>query len=206
MYCPLTPGVTYQDPPFWAVRVGALGVAAAAGLRLPRGPRGWLSVQRLQVPSVARAPPRPPIPSCGRAGLEPTAPGGAGAGSGAAARTPPASDGPLQPPPSCPLGLASTSATQKDGRAQMTPPATSRLRSPFPSARSGDSAGLFDHAQGRGRGAEREGLKRRARLWVLIRRSWDSNVHQSLLDSTLWLCSACSFYQFSRFIGGANAY
>lgn len=119
--CPLTPGTTYQDPPFWAVRVGTLGVAAAAGLRWPRGPR-WLSVQQLQVPSMVRVPPRPPIPSCGRAWQEPTTPGRAGAGSGAAARTPPASDGPLQPPPSCRLAPASTSATPKGGRACMTSP------------------------------------------------------------------------------------
>lgn len=131
--CPLTPGMTYQDPPFWAVRVGTLQVAAAAGLRLPRGPRWLLSVQRLQVPSMVRAPPRPPIPSCGRAGPEPTAPWRAGAGSGAAALTPPASDGPLQPPPSCRLAPASTSATPKEGRSSdVTAPL--RLRSPLPRA------------------------------------------------------------------------
>lgn len=147
--CPLTPGVTYQDPPFWAVRLGTLGVAAAAGLRSPRGPRWLLSVQRLQVPSMVRAPPRPPIPSCGRAWLEPTAPGRAGAGSGAAARTPPASDGPLQPPPSRRLAPASTSATPREGRGQMTSPRpgacalrSKRVLAFWP--------GLLDHAPGRG--------------------------------------------------------
>lgn len=134
------PWLTHQDPPFRAVRVGTLRVAAAAGVSLPRDPRwlflghcsagvsrpgrGWGADRFSQgywagagpgVPSTVRAPPRPPIPSCDRAELGLTAPGRAGAGSGAAARKPPSSDGRLQPPPCCRLAPASTSATSKKG-------------------------------------------------------------------------------------------
>lgn len=104
---------------FWAqLRVGSLfsggrRVGEKPGSR-PLLPRvlGW---RRPPIPSTVRAPPRPPIPSCDRAELGLTAPGWAGAGSGAAARKPPSSDGRLQPPPCCRLAPASTSATSKKG-------------------------------------------------------------------------------------------
>lgn len=98
-------------------------------------------------------PRRPSIPSCGRAGLGPTAPGRAGAGSGAAARKPPAADGPLRPPPCRRLALASAAATSKGGRALLTSPGRHPRRASF----------LATPPEGAGTGAGREGLKPWAR-------------------------------------------
>lgn len=86
---------------------------ASAGCRQTR-----VSSAVLVLPSPCRcgprASPRPPLPSCDTAGPEPTIPGRAGAGFGAAGRTLLASDGPLQPPPSC--GLAPAQAERETER------------------------------------------------------------------------------------------
>lgn len=67
----------------------------------PAGP-----LDRPRPPALTAADPAHPLPSCDRAGRELTAPGPAGAGSGAAGLTQRVSGDPLQSPPSCRLAPA----------------------------------------------------------------------------------------------------
>lgn len=149
--------------------------------------------RRPPVPSTVRAPPRPPIPSCDRAELGLTAPGRAGAGSGAAARKPPSSDGRLQPPPCCRLAPASTSATSKKGaRRRHRGSALAELLA-TPPGRGGPQSGkvrsggrvCLAAAMGVGVAQASRGRSRALGL----RHTRDSNLHKFQF-STFWLCGS----------------
>lgn len=128
---------------------------------LPRLGLRWAPV-RLCPPCGSRTPTpkshRSSLPSCGRAGPELTTLGLAGAGSEATEPTPPASDGPLQPPPSC--GLAPAQAkreTKGRGAAASRPPPRSACALRLRARVSFGPAWITPF--GGGRGVEREGLK-----------------------------------------------